>query len=58
MFPFFQADLAEGTLDRPRAQELLDCLWIKFNEVMKLRDKTSSSGFGGYLMFQNLLVGG
>lgn len=58
MFPFFQADLAEGRLDRPRVQELLDCLWIKFNEVLKLRDKTSSRGFGGYPMFQNLIVGG
>jgi pyruvate formate-lyase/glycerol dehydratase family glycyl radical enzyme len=58
MCPFLQADLAEGTVDAARAQELLDCLWIKFNEVIKLRDKTSSSGFGGYPMFQNLIVGG
>lgn len=58
MFRFFRADTAEGRLDASRAQELLDCLWIKFNEVIKLRDKTSSSGFGGYPMFQNLIVGG
>lgn len=58
MFSFFQADIAAGRLDVDRAQELLDCLWIKFNEILKLRDRTSSSGFGGYPMFQNLIVGG
>jgi len=29
--PFYQQGLAEGTLTRDRAQELLQCFWIKFN---------------------------
>lgn len=58
MIPFFAADLAAGRLTRERAQELLDCLWIKFNEIMKVRDRTASIGFGGYPLFQNLIVGG
>ena len=58
MAPFYDADVAGGRLDRPRALGLLDCLWIKFNEIMKLRDKTASIGFGGYPLFQNLIVGG
>ena len=58
MAPFFEADLAVGRLTRDRAQELLDSLWIKFNEIMKLRDRTASIGFGGYPLFQNLIVGG
>jgi pyruvate formate-lyase/glycerol dehydratase family glycyl radical enzyme len=58
MAPFCVADLRTGRLDRDRALELLDCLWVKFNEVMKLRDQTASIGFGGYPLFQNLIVGG
>lgn len=58
MAPFFDADMANGNLDRAGALELLDGLWIKFNEIMKLRDKTASIGFGGYPLFQNLIVGG
>ena len=58
MAPFYEADLASGRLDRAWALELLDCLWIKFNEIMKLRDRTASIGFGGYPLFQNLIVGG
>jgi len=29
--PFYQADLASGALTRETAQELLECLWVKFN---------------------------
>jgi len=31
LYPFFQADCARGALDEDRALELLQCLWIKFN---------------------------
>ncbi len=58
MAAYFAADLATGRLTRDQAQELLDCLWIKLNEIMKLRDRTASIGFGGYPLFQNLIVGG
>ena len=29
--PFFQKGLADGTLTEARAEELLQCLWVKFN---------------------------
>ena len=29
--PFFQKGLAEGSLTREKAEELLQCLWVKFN---------------------------
>ncbi|HEX9885717.1 MAG TPA: trans-4-hydroxy-L-proline dehydratase [Longimicrobiales bacterium] len=29
--PFYERGLADGTLDRESARELLSCLWIKFN---------------------------
>lgn len=55
MYPF----LAQDTSITPeQAQELLDCLWIKFNDINKVRDEDSTKGFGGYPMFQNLIVGG
>lgn len=58
MYPYYKADLASGRLTRESAQELLDCLWVKFNDVNKIRDAGSTKGFGGYPMFQNLIVGG
>ncbi|MCL4534701.1 MAG: hypothetical protein M1370_06020 [Bacteroidetes bacterium] len=32
MWPFLRRDLEEGVLTQEEAQELLDCLWLKFNE--------------------------
>jgi pyruvate formate-lyase/glycerol dehydratase family glycyl radical enzyme len=31
LYPFYEKGLAEGTLTRERAEELLQCLWVKFN---------------------------
>ncbi len=31
MYPFYKKGLEEGTLTREQAEELLQCLWIKFN---------------------------
>ena len=58
MYPYYKADITSGKLSREGAQELLDCLWVKFNDINKVRDETSTKGFGGYPMFQNLIVGG
>jgi formate C-acetyltransferase len=58
MYSYYQADLDRGVLSEPRALELLECLWIKMNEVIKVRDAVSSMAFGGYPLFQNLIVGG
>jgi len=31
LFPFYQKELAEGTLTKEGARELLQCFWVKFN---------------------------
>lgn len=58
MNPYFQADLEAGRITREQAQELVDCLWVKFNDLNKVRDAASAEGFAGYSLFQNLIVGG
>lgn len=58
MYPYYIKDIKSGSLTKEAAQELLDCLWVKFNDVNKVRDSASTKGFGGYPMFQNLIVGG
>jgi formate C-acetyltransferase len=58
MHPYYQNDLMNGNITPEQAQELLDCLWVKINEMNKCRDKTSAEGFSGYGMFQNLIVSG
>jgi len=58
MYPYFKADLEAGKITRVFAQELMDCIWIKLNDLNKVRDAASAEGFAGYSLFQNLIAGG
>ena len=58
MYPYFKSDLDKGTITREFAQELIDCVWVKLNDLNKCRDCVSAEGFAGYSLFQNLIVGG
>ena len=58
VYPYYHGDLTAGVHTKESAQELIDALWVKFNDVNKVRDAGSTKAFGGYPMFQNLIVGG
>ncbi len=58
MYPYYKKDLDAGKITVEQAQELLDCIWVKLNDINKVRDAGSADGFAGYGMFQNLIVGG
>lgn len=57
--PFYERDVDNGILDRSKAQELLECLWIKFNNQpappkVGITLKESST----YTDFANINTGG
>ena len=58
MYPYYKKDLDAGIITRYEAQELMDCIWVKLNDLNKVRDAASAEGFAGYSLFQNLIVGG
>lgn len=58
MYPYYKADMESGRITPEFAQELMDCIWIKLNELNKVRDAASAEGFAGYSLFQNLIAGG
>lgn len=58
MYPYYEKDRKESGLTREFAQELIDCIWVKLNDLNKVRDAASAEGFAGYSLFQNLIVGG
>lgn len=55
MYPYLAMD---KTISKEFAQELVDCIWVKLNDVNKTRDEISAQAFAGYAVFQNLIVGG
>ncbi len=58
MYPYYKADLEAGRIYPLFAQELMDCIWVKLNDLNKVRDAASAEGFAGYSLFQNLIAGG
>ncbi len=36
LYPFYEKDVAEGRLDDDRAQEIIDCFWLKVGEKVQL----------------------
>ena len=58
MYPYYKKDMENGNISREFAQELMDCIWVKLNDLNKCRDAVSAEGFAGYSLFQNLIAGG
>lgn len=56
--PFFQADVDSGKIDEIIAQELINCLWIKFNEMTVVKASATAKASNTYVDFQNLNIGG
>lgn len=55
MYPYLRDD---KNIDREFAQELLDSLFVKFNDQNKIRDDVSAQAFAGYQLFEMLCLGG
>ncbi len=58
LWPYYQSDLDAGRLSREEAQELFNCLWVKFSEPCLFQDALTAEFAAGYPMFQNVCVGG
>jgi len=58
MYPFYRADVDAGRLTPAEAQELLECLWIKFSEISRVDDRGMAEINAGYASGQNLCIGG
>ena len=58
LYPYYKADMESGRISQDEAQELLECLWVKFSEPCVFQDATTARYSAGYPMFQNTCVGG
>ena len=57
--PFFDTGLAEGSLDRDSAKELMECLWVKFNNhPAPPKVGVTAEESGTYTDFANINIGG
>ncbi len=58
LYPYFRKDLDSGMLKENEALELIECLWLKFNEIVYLRNAHSAKYFAGFPIGFNICVGG
>ncbi len=57
--PFFEAQIANSSLDRENAKELLECLWVKFNNhPAPPKVGVTAEESGTYTDFANINIGG
>jgi formate C-acetyltransferase len=58
LLPYFQRDMEEGSLDMEGALELIDALFIKFNQIVYMRNAHSARYFAGFPIGFNVVLGG
>ena len=59
LYPFYEKEVAEGTLTRDEAKELISCLWIKFNnQPAPPKVGVTALESGTYNDFTNINIGG
>ena len=59
LFPFYKAGLEDGSLDRAKAEELLHCFWVKFNnQPAPPKVGVTAAESGTYTDFANINTGG
>ena len=55
MIKYYRNDPA---ITKEFAQELIDCLMIKYSDCNKVRDSISAAAFAGYTLFELMTIGG
>jgi formate C-acetyltransferase len=58
LWPYYRDDLVAGRLDQARALELIEALWLKFNQIVYLRNSHSAAFFAGFPIGFNVALGG
>jgi len=58
LLPYLEADMDNGILEYDEALELVECLWLKFNQIVYLRSANSAKYFAGFPIGFNIAIGG
>lgn len=58
LYPYYEKDIKQGRLDKEKALEIIECLWLKFNEIVYLRNQHSAKYFAGFPIGFNIAIGG
>lgn len=58
LYEYYQKDIENGKISKQYALEILECLWLKFNQIVYLRNQNSAKYFAGFPIGFNVAIGG
>lgn len=58
LIQYYEKDVKEGRLNRQAALEIIECMWLKFNEIVYMRNSHGAKYFAGFPIGFNIAVGG
>lgn len=58
LYPYFTADMNAGRIDLQGALEIVEALWLKFNQIVYMRNSNSAKYFAGFPIGFNVALGG
>ena len=58
LYPYYRKDIDQNAVTRDGVQELIDCFWIKINEIVKVYKEEDAHIHAGFPMNHNLTIGG
>ena len=58
IYPYYKHDIETKAYTNEQIQELFDCIWLKYNEIVKVQDYESIYIHPGFPLTQNVTAGG
>lgn len=58
LYPYYKKDIEEGRITMEQALEIIEALFVKFNQIVYLRSSSSARYFAGFPIGFNIAVGG
>jgi formate C-acetyltransferase len=58
LYPYFIGEHSRGELSEQQALEIIEALWLKFNQIVYLRNSASARYFAGFPIGFNVAFGG
>ncbi len=58
LYPYYRNDIEKGILSENEALEIIEALYLKFNQIVYLRNEHSAKYFAGFPIGFNVAIGG
>jgi len=58
LYPYYKKDINLGKLNNEKALEIIESIWLKFNQIVYLRNSHSAKFFAGFPIGFNIAIGG